>query len=462
MSTVPAPTLPPTGIGQSNPSALLKALPQPGSEQPGLAVQPGARVVAEVVALQAPGQWLLRLGRGLFTAAVPGAYTPGQKLDLVVLSERGGPEPGVSVQVPGRPASGAAVATAPLTVFLARVSDEAGAYGSPDGARLSETGRWISRLAQGSDGAAALRDPQPIVPQGALPDRSALAAALAQRIERSGLFYESHLLAWFQGQQPTAALRLEPQAAFASSAAEPPATPQEASGAALQSFKNESNEASFDAGVPAKMLEKGQAQGVEEGQRDAGSPDTRAATRAATRADLAAGAARADADARETLAPTAARVAVESYRAIQAQLHVDTAWQVPQGLHGTVQQQLALLAQPALEWSGWAWPGQPMRWRIERDQGRAPGGGEAEASSGWQTRLELELPTLGPVQAWLRLGPQRQLAIRVEHAPAAADRLEAHRAELSAALAALGLRVDAVELIARAVESREGPVDGGG
>jgi hypothetical protein len=39
-----------------------------------------------------------------------------------------------------------------------------------------------------------------------------LAAALRAAIETSGLFYESHLAAWAQGQRPLAALRREPQA----------------------------------------------------------------------------------------------------------------------------------------------------------------------------------------------------------------------------------------------------------
>ena len=44
------------------------------------------------------------------------------------------------------------------------------------------------------------------------PDDSAgLAAALQRTLDRSGLFYESHLVQWFAGDRPLAALLREPQ-----------------------------------------------------------------------------------------------------------------------------------------------------------------------------------------------------------------------------------------------------------
>jgi hypothetical protein len=109
-----------------------------------------------------------------------------------------------------------------------------------------------------------------------------------------------------------------------------------------------------------------------------------------------------------------------------------------------VQQQLAALdtARVALQLE--IWPGQWMQWEVEE---RQPGEGrEPDALPGWNTQLRLELPQLGELRAALTLGADG-LRIRLEAAGAAsAALLQAHGADLRAALAAAGVPSAAIAI----------------
>ena len=77
--------------------------------------------------------------------------------------------------------------------------------------------------------------------------------------------------------------------------------------------------------------------------------------------------------------------------------------QGPTGIHPDtaplVRQQLDILANQTLLWQGEAWPGTPLEWEVRRDRH-----GEAdEAGTHWATRLSLDLPRLGQVEARLTL-----------------------------------------------------------
>ena len=65
-----------------------------------------------------------------------------------------------------------------------------------------------------------------------------------------------------------------------------------------------------------------------------------------------------------------------------------------------IHQQLDVLANQALVWQGQAWPGAHMEWEIARDRTQ---GGELMDNDHWATRLQIELPRLGLVQARLTL-----------------------------------------------------------
>lgn len=89
---------------------------------------------------------------------------------------------------------------------------------------------------------------------------------------------------------------------------------------------------------------------------------------------------------------------------------------IHQDLTLLVRQQLDVLANQALTWQGEAWPGTPMEWEVERD----PYGGDPDSAvSTWATRLKLDLPRLGLVDARLNLaGDQIVLQVVAPHSAA--------------------------------------------
>ncbi len=118
---------------------------------------------------------------------------------------------------------------------------------------------------------------------------------------------------------------------------------------------------------------------------------------------------------------------------------------IHQDLTVLVRQQLDVLANQALTWQGEAWPGTPMEWEVERD----PYGGDPDsAASTWATRLKLDLPRLGLVDARLNLaGDQIVLQLIAPHSAAELnDSSDALRSRLLAAgLTLSNLSVNVVE-----------------
>lgn len=89
---------------------------------------------------------------------------------------------------------------------------------------------------------------------------------------------------------------------------------------------------------------------------------------------------------------------------------------IHQDLTVLVRQQLDVLANQALTWQGEAWSGTPMEWEVERDP---YGGDPSSRASTWATRLKLDLPRLGLVDARLNLaGDQIVLQLIAPHAAA--------------------------------------------
>lgn len=98
-----------------------------------------------------------------------------------------------------------------------------------------------------------------------------------------------------------------------------------------------------------------------------------------------------------------------------------------------VRQQLETLATNAFHWQGEAWPGAPMQWEVNEDAGR-PG---TDEPSTWATRLKLQLPSLGEVEARISLAGD-QLVVRLV-APDSAPVLQEHASALRENLLAGGL-----------------------
>jgi len=118
---------------------------------------------------------------------------------------------------------------------------------------------------------------------------------------------------------------------------------------------------------------------------------------------------------------------------------------IHQDLTVLVRQQLDVLANQTLTWQGEAWPGTPMEWEVERD----PYGGDPDsAAPTWATRLKLDLPRLGLVDARLNLaGDQIVLQLVAPHSAAEInDSSDALRSRLLAAgLTLSNLSVNVVE-----------------
>jgi len=244
--------------------------------------------------------------------------------------------------------------------------------------------------ATAANAANAANQPAPPLPA------EVLAETLANVVDESGLFYESHLAQWATGQRPIESLADEPQAdadgftanlPFGPQAAAPrpgawtvelpdgqgfiddplnpmrtvpmPQTPQQATAMAA-SVRD------MPAGV---FTSNGGSAGA-----GAGGPGTGAAAGMATAAH-------------------AQDTAVQA--SIAAGIHPST---IP-----LVRQQLELLATDQFRWSGEAWPGAAFEWEIEPEDH----GGQSQDGSGpdraWRTRVSISLPMLGTVNADLVL-----------------------------------------------------------
>jgi len=239
---------------------------------------------------------------------------------------------------------------------------------------------------------------------GALAAR--FAQALSQSVQGSGLFYESHVAQLAAGKLPPQALRQEPQGqlnAGGQPAGQPagPGTPAAAGG------------------PPATL-------GALAQQLQAAAPaDPGASAPAQTTAHAGAQAA--------GTAPAAAHTP-NPVPGIDPQAQL------------LVRQQLEVLAQQGFIWQGEAWPGADMQWEIRR---RQPDDGQSPATDQefWSTRLNLQLPTLGEVQARLSLSGD-QLVMRLT-APQSADRLSSSIEPLRSRLLAQGLQASQLSVMDR-------------
>lgn len=109
-----------------------------------------------------------------------------------------------------------------------------------------------------------------------------------------------------------------------------------------------------------------------------------------------------------------------------------------------VRQQLEVLAHQSFAWQGEAWPGASMDWKIERREQET---GHDELPDHWATRLNLQLPLLGEVQARLTLAGD-QLVMRLV-APESANRLSEHIESLRSRLTAHGLQASQLSVLDR-------------
>lgn len=321
---------------------------------------------------------------------------------------------------------------------------------------LSFAARAILDLFDGGD-AQPLRGNTPLLPNapgapGAGSNATtALSSALASLVDQSGMFYESHVAQWVMGQRPLSSLLQEPQATLRTPAqgtpqsSGNPSAPTQTAGApvALLPYGGPAAQPSsappsatllaeltrpviypLSTGVPAPSAQAGQgaqphgapgnpqtnnAQPNHAAAQGNAVPATPAEQRRAAHANAAAHAYQVTADVSQdghhiAQAQRAAIIATwNAPDAAAAQARPDAGPPVHPASEGVVRQQLELLATQQFRATLEAWPGMPFDWEVSRDAGHAEA---PDASAQWSTRVRLELPRLGNIDAVLTLGPQ--------------------------------------------------------
>jgi len=109
--------------------------------------------------------------------------------------------------------------------------------------------------------------------------------------------------------------------------------------------------------------------------------------------------------------------------------------------------QLQTQEQARITWQGQVWPGQDMRWEIQRDESEHAGrqGGD-EPEPGWQSALRLRFPMLGEIGARLVLRG-KQLHLQLEAGDGVGPVLRAHAARLETAMAAAGTPLSSLNIV---------------
>ncbi|ETH16274.1 hypothetical protein L575_1729 [Bordetella pertussis STO1-SEAT-0007] len=228
------------GTTMSAQSNLVSGARPDAVAQPGEAARPGASQTATRdprQAVQAGGERGARQGaagvdaktaaalalaaRGLQTSTGTTASAPttlGQtaRTILALLAQYPGQAPGASPPGSGQPA--AAAPSAPAQASAAA----GGAANTPPRPEAAQAGAASARTPAQTPPATLAA----LAGRAVLPAAPALAQALRQTLQTSGLFYESHLSDLAFGKRSVQQLQAEPQARLPAAGAEPAATPR--------------------------------------------------------------------------------------------------------------------------------------------------------------------------------------------------------------------------------------------
>jgi hypothetical protein len=250
---------------------------------------------------------------------------------------------------------------------------------------LSNTGRLITELldtarANGANTALVGKTPLATTAGQTAPQ---LASALQNTLTQSGLFYESHVSQWANGQRPLADLLHEPQAqnsALATAESTPAPLADKLSPEVLANRKN--LQEYFATGSLTNASSTLNASGT---------------TNVATGID-----------------PNAAQL---------------------------INLQLNALEQQRVRWQGELWPGQPIEWEVSRqqqDSATSTQDGADTDRNHWQSVVRFSLPGLGMVSAVINLTGERvQVQVKTANSDTATA-LRQHGPELANALDAAG------------------------
>ncbi|MBS1198570.1 MAG: hypothetical protein H6R18_2355 [Proteobacteria bacterium] len=376
---------------------------------------PGQRIMAEIQALLPNGMYRAVVAQRDITLALPFSAKAGDTLELEVLESEGKLTlafvANKSAGTPSETKAGESVSTT-----------------------LSKTGNLIGNLLNdidqqgGQPKPASLNANQPLLAK--FPDSAAdLVPILKESLSRSGMFYEAHQARWVEGKLSTASLLQEPQGRLSQP------TAQAISAGATSGIASPTSSPTILAPTAPGELPRSESPNVIHEaiptDRKIAVSDAAAASQTTLSANKAS-----DIETQHSLlgqSNTGAigdgNIAPRSGPAI----HPD--------LTPLVQQQLNALATQTYVWQGQVWPNQPMHWEItEEDSGSRTS--EDEDGVRWQTRLKLDLPQLGGIDATLRLRPGGQLELSLladsEHGK---NTLTAAGIELDRAYAAAGLKL---------------------
>ncbi len=376
----------------------------------------GQRIMAEIQALLPNGTYRAVVGQRDVTLALPFSAKPGDSLELEVTESDG--KLGLAF-----------VADRSKSETPSKTADSATTT-------LSSAGKLIGDLVSGVDqqgkrpGPAALNANQPLVSE--FPKVAAdLVPVLKDSLTKSGMFYESHQARWVEGRLPTTSLLQEPQGrlspnAAALLAAPPPPPP--------------------GTGIPEQYSQAHSTPGTPQ-------PATTPTSDAVSVQDEPLHPH--EVNATHASAPSAPSNPSSGTANTETQGTSSTtsnppspASQTPQSAPGSpihpeltplVQQQLDALATQTYVWQGQVWPGQKMDWEIVEQDSRHQAA-EGDFPYNWQTRLKLDLPTLGGIEATLKLGKGGVLEVSLLTANAATQgTLSAAAGQLRSQLDSAGL-----------------------
>jgi hypothetical protein len=353
----------------------------------------GKQFRAEILSRLNDGSFMLKLADTTVRMNLPTGAQVGDSVDLTLM------------------------ATQPRPTFLL------GAQAGPADANtsLSNAGRLIDNLlraAQKSDAPVTLTGKTPVVPSPSV-STTQVASALKDTLTFSGLFYESHVGQWANGDRPLADLMREPQAKNSSplllaTVVRPNPETDDAPAAAMAQARATQQEPDGSDGAPLTERATQPAPGGSPPKDNAPAPTSRIPVSPTEAAPSDAISASVDA-----AVPRAETLGSESVRMISLQL--DT------------------LEQQRVMWQGELWPGQQMEWEVTKD---APHAKISDAERSWQSVVRFELPTLGAIAASIRLtGGRLQVQVRAADEETALL-LRTHGDALASALDAAGSPLD--------------------
>ncbi|TVP50538.1 MAG: flagellar hook-length control protein FliK [Halomonas sp.] len=266
-----------------------------------------------------------------------------------------------------------------------------------------------------------MRSEVPLVASSEKPGPGVIATRLEASIRDSGLFYESHLKRWFQGEGSRQQLLKEPQMQAGSRPLAPQLPSALAGGQPLLGLAPMTTPGSQVAGQGgAAILPNIPLVPVapEAGLIPRSGVATAAGLPPASAASLPAGASQPAVTATQ-MSVSPAPLAGEGREVNQARAELSHAREaaelsasrpardiVHESLQSLVRQQLEMLVMPTIRWEGDVWAGIFMALVVNlpaREEGQKGQSQEAESDEGWRSEMRLDVPSLGTFTAsmWL-------------------------------------------------------------